>query len=271
MEPCTKRPILVKAVEYNRLQVLHGTKGYQYRQAVKDSFHRMRSLPPFPMALPPSPAPIHNRLRTMLLSFKGIVRRQLDKYKVPPPRHYQHLSLVLSWAPLLRAQPLPLVIPPRILTPPTPSPTSFLIPHPLQRLQPLLLRLAVDPRPNHKANDIEKRHPRVLGQELLRERQRQRGRDPGHFHDGQEARADGGVDLVQGARAGDDGHGGEVDAVLDWGDLGRCVSIQRPRARLVACRGKGGGTYDQIADEDLCDLRLQARPPGEHLLQDADQ
>ena len=59
----------------------------------------------------------------------------------------------------------------------------------------------------------------MLRQEFLRERQSKRRGDPADFHNGHETRADRGADLVEGACAGDDGHGNEVDGVLDGGDL----------------------------------------------------
>ena len=63
----------------------------------------------------------------------------------------------------------------------------------------------------------------MLGQEFLGECQRQRRGDPADLHDGQESSSDGGSDLVEGPRAGYDGHGGEVNGVLDWCDLRRVM------------------------------------------------
>ena len=80
-----------------------------------------------------------------------------------------------------------------------------------QRRQSLLFGVRVDIGADAESDDIEEGHPRLLRQELLRERQRDGRGDPGDFHDGHEAGADGGADLVPGAGAGDDGHGGEVD------------------------------------------------------------
>lgn len=99
---------------------------------------------------------------------------------------------------------------------------------PPQRLQPLLLRVGVDVRANHEADEVEERHPGLLWQEGLRKGERDRGRDPGHLHHRHEAGTNGRADLVEGARAGDDGHGGEVDGVLDRGDL---EARQRPEPR----------------------------------------
>ena len=90
---------------------------------------------------------------------------------------------------------------------------------PPQRRQPLLLRVRVDVRPNHERDDVEKGDPDLLRQELLRKGQRDRRRDPRHLHHGHEAGADGGADLVEGSGAGDEGHGDEIDGVLDGREL----------------------------------------------------
>ena len=71
--------------------------------------------------------------------------------------------------------------------------------------------MRIDVGPNTERHNIEEGHPRLLRQELLGEGQSDGRGDPGHFHDGHEAGADGGADLMPGAGAGDDGHGGEVD------------------------------------------------------------
>lgn len=86
---------------------------------------------------------------------------------------------------------------------------------PPEGLQPLLLGVCVDVGSNEETDDVEERHPGLLGQESLGEGQSDRGGDPGNLHDGHEARADGGADLVESARAGDDGHAEQVDQVLD--------------------------------------------------------
>ena len=89
---------------------------------------------------------------------------------------------------------------------------TYLLP---QSGQPLLLGVGIDIGPDNEGNHVEERHPSLLRQELLRERQRDGRHDPADAHDGQEARAHGGAHLVEGARAGDDGHGREIDRVLD--------------------------------------------------------
>ena len=68
--------------------------------------------------------------------------------------------------------------------------------------------MRIDIRADHKADEVEERHPRLLREEGLREGECEWRRDPGDFHDGHEAGAHGGADLVEGAGAGDDGHGG---------------------------------------------------------------
>ena len=84
-----------------------------------------------------------------------------------------------------------------------------------QSREPLLLGVRVDVCTNDESNDIEEWHPSMLGKEFLGERQGNRRYDPAHLHDGHEAGLDGGLDLVVGAGAGDQGHGHEVDGVLD--------------------------------------------------------
>lgn len=88
-----------------------------------------------------------------------------------------------------------------------------------ESFQTLLLGVGVDVGADEETDDVEERHPGVLGEELLGEGQGQRGGNPANLHDGHEAGLDGGADLVEGARAGDDGHRRKVDAVLDGGDL----------------------------------------------------
>ena len=142
-----------------------------------------------------------------------------------------------------------------------------------QRFQTLLLGVGVDIGPNHKAHDVEERHPGVLGKELLRKGKGQRRSDPANLHDGHEASAHGSADLVDGARPGDNGHGGEVDGVLDGGDLnGLHISIccNPPGSNRKQKQGIWSA-YEKVANEDLQDLGLQTRAAGKDLLQDADE
>lgn len=140
---------------------------------------------------------------------------------------------------------------------------------PPQSLKPLLLCLGIDPGANDKGNDVEERHPGMLRQEFLGERQGQGRDDPADLHDGHEACSDGRSDLVEGPGAGDDGHGGEVDCILDRSDLeiARGQPCSAPKALCLWMVR----TYDQIANENLQDLCRQTRPPREHSLQYTDQ
>lgn len=65
---------------------------------------------------------------------------------------------------------------------------------------------------------------------------------------------------MEGARASDDGHRGQVDHVLDWRDLSSQISYIQTAVGSVA--------YDEVRDNDLHDLGLQARPPCEEFLKD---
>ena len=143
---------------------------------------------------------------------------------------------------------------------------------PPQSLKPLLLRLRIDPGADDERNDIEERHPSLLRQEFLGKRQCQGGDNPADFHDWHEAGSDSRSDLVEGPGASDDGHGGEVDCVLDGCNLqlAQCQPCSAPKTHK-AQRSWMVQTYDQIADEDLHDLRRQTRPPGKHSLQYTDQ
>lgn len=98
--------------------------------------------------------------------------------------------------------------PPIILAPLIKAAAPLILVLPPQRLQPLLLRMRIDVRPDHKPDEVEERHPRLVGQECLRKGEGEWGGDPGDLHDGHEACADGGADLMEGAGAGDDGHAG---------------------------------------------------------------
>ena len=75
----------------------------------------------------------------------------------------------------------------------------------------------------------------MFGQELLGKGQCAGRDDPAHFHDRHETGSDGRSDLVEGPGAGNDGHGGEVDCVLDGGDLqsARCQPCSASKAPKV--------------------------------------
>jgi hypothetical protein len=79
--------------------------------------------------------------------------------------------------------------------------------------------MSIDVCTDDESDHIEERHPSLLGKELLREGKCDRGGDPADSHDGPETGADSGAYLVPGAGPGDEGHAGEIDGVLDWGDL----------------------------------------------------
>ena len=115
-----------------------------------------------------------------------------------------------------------------------------------QGSEPLLLGHGVDVRADDEGDDVEEGDPRGLGQELLGEGEAQGRGDPGDLHDLHEADADCGADLMVGASARNEGHGHQVDGVLDRGD-------------------------DEVADNDLHDLGLQAGSALEGLLQTPDQ
>ena len=75
--------------------------------------------------------------------------------------------------------------------------------------------MRVDICPNDKSDNVEERYPDLLREELLRKSQGNRGDDPADLHDRHEAGLDGGAYLVESARACNDGHGNEIDCVLD--------------------------------------------------------
>ena len=75
--------------------------------------------------------------------------------------------------------------------------------------------MRVDICPNDKSDNVEERYPDVLWEELLRECQGDWGDDPADLHHRHEASLDGRAYLVESARAGNDGHGNEVNCVLD--------------------------------------------------------
>lgn len=76
--------------------------------------------------------------------------------------------------------------------------------------------MRVDVRANHKSNDVEERYPDLLWQKLLRESKGYGGSDPRDLHHGHKAGTNSGADLMEGFGAGNDGHGDEIDGILDW-------------------------------------------------------
>lgn len=88
-----------------------------------------------------------------------------------------------------------------------------------ERFEALSLGVGIDICANDKSNDIEEWHPGMFGEEILRERQGDRRCDPADFHDRHETSADGGADLVEGARAGNNGHRDQVYGILNRSDL----------------------------------------------------
>ena len=79
--------------------------------------------------------------------------------------------------------------------------------------------MRIDVGADDETDNVEEGHPGGLGQELLGECQRDGRDDPADLHDRPETGPDGRLDLVEGASARDEGHGDEVDAVLDGRDL----------------------------------------------------
>jgi len=75
-----------------------------------------------------------------------------------------------------------------------------------QSFEALLLGVSVDIGSNEETDDVEEGNPGVLGQELLGKGQSQWRGDPADLHDGHETRANGGANLVECARTGNDGH-----------------------------------------------------------------
>lgn len=83
----------------------------------------------------------------------------------------------------------------------------------------LLLGDGVDVGTDDEGDEVEEGNPELVGEELLGKGQADGGGDPGDAHHLPEADLDGSANLVVSAGAGDEGHGDEVDAVLDGGNL----------------------------------------------------
>src|SRR5689334_12151100 len=67
--------------------------------------------------------------------------------------------------------------------------------------------------------------------------------------------------------AGNHCHAGQVDCILDWSDLEKCKRMFHGEG----VRKRRETTYYKIRDENLQDLRSQARSVAEQPLQDANQ
>lgn len=87
--------------------------------------------------------------------------------------------------------------------------------------KPLLLGDSVDVGADNECDEVEEGNPEVVGEELLRESKADGRGNPANLHDLPESHTNSGLDLVKGLRASNQGHGNEVNAVLDrrnlWG------------------------------------------------------
>lgn len=111
---------------------------------------------------------------------------------------------------------------------------------------PLLLRARIDISPNHKSDQIKKRHPSLGGQKFLGNNQRNGAGAPGDLHDWHEARLNCSTDLMPSTGAGDDSHAGKVDSVLNRRD-------------------------DEVGNEDLEDFGFSGGPVCEGFLERCDE
>lgn len=94
--------------------------------------------------------------------------------------------------------------------------------------------MGIDVCTDDETNNVEEGHPGGFREELLGKGQRDGRDNPADLHDGPEACLDGGPHLVESARAGNEGHGDEVDAVLDGRNLeGRRLAVFLTKVRAV--------------------------------------
>lgn len=143
------------------------------------------------------------------------------------------------------------VVRPAVTGPTVSAVASTVIVLPPESLQPLFLGVSVDVGSNDETDDVEERHPGLLGQESLRKRQGDGRGDPRDLHDGHEAGAHGGADLVERTRSSNDGHAEEVYGVLNGeiygiGSVGAaltCTSVGNLRGGLRR-RSGGASTSD---------------------------
>lgn len=88
-----------------------------------------------------------------------------------------------------------------------------------QGREALLLGQGVDVGANDEGDQVEEGDPELVREELLGKGQADGGREPRDAHDSPEADLDGCADLVERSGAGNQGHGHQVDAVLDGCNL----------------------------------------------------
>lgn len=91
----------------------------------------------------------------------------------------------------------------------------------------LLLGDGVDVGADDERHEVEERHPRALGQELLGESQADGRRDPAHTHHLPETGTHRRLDLAERPGARNDGHGDKVDRVLNGRDLGQSCQFRK--------------------------------------------
>lgn len=85
----------------------------------------------------------------------------------------------------------------------------------------LPLSHSVDIRSDDEGDDVEEGYPELIWEEFLRKGQADWRRDPRHAHDSPKADLDGRSHLVVCASTGNEGHGDQVDAVLNRRNLSK--------------------------------------------------
>lgn len=88
-----------------------------------------------------------------------------------------------------------------------------------QRRQALLLGNRVDVGADDERNNVEEGHPCVLGKELLGKSQADRRCNPADAHNFPETNLDSRPHVVEALGASNNGHGDEVDGILDRSNL----------------------------------------------------
>jgi hypothetical protein len=132
-----------------------------------------------------------------------------------------------------------------------------------QSRKALLLCDGVDICSNAKPDNVEERDPGVLGKELLRESESQRGSNPADLHYGHETSFPGRMDLMDCPCTSDNRHRDQIDRVLDRSDLHDALEVIEIRHT--------NSTYHQIANYNLQYLGLQTSTASKDLLENADQ